>query len=321
MIVYGFRKVSEADFPIHGPRRNPDGWQFRHDQFRRNAESALQHVQRRRSVCRTIISGSPTSPPPSSSHGLVNKRPAFSTMTPMKQEYELADDTSHGSNNETISDCLVRLNDMLENVQSRTTNIHHALGQLRVAQTQQQELLASVVTFATSLIPNDSSTANNEAINRLKLKLLAQHNPRVDSMPVLDEPTTQYIKHNTRPSPTALATADKNNNDGVSLVCTSEPGCESSPSASTLQLPPIYSRPVDYPLNTNDQTQYRRENNGNTKHATIPFVTLPCINAATTVSTATSSIHDGSITSGNNNSNSLSSPSSSLPTLRSLALP
>ena len=156
MIVYGFRKVSEADFPIHGPRRNPDGWQFRHDQFRRNAESALQHVQRRRSVCRAIISGSSTSPPPSS-HGLVNKRPAFSTMTTMKQEYELADDTSHGSNNEPISDCLVRLNDMLENVQSRTTNIHHALGQLRVAQTQQQEVKfgskTSYHTLCSSLIP------------------------------------------------------------------------------------------------------------------------------------------------------------------------
>lgn len=144
MIVYGFRKVSEAEFPIHGPRRNPDGWQFRHDQFRRNAEGALQHVQRRRSVCRTIASGSPTSPPPSSPYGPINKRAALSTS--MKYEHDLADDASHGSNNDSaINDCLVRLNDMLENVQSRTTNIHNALGQLRVAQTQQQEVKLRVV--------------------------------------------------------------------------------------------------------------------------------------------------------------------------------
>lgn len=144
MIVYGFRKVSEAEFPIHGPRRNPDGWQFRHDQFRRNAEGALQHVQRRRSVCRTIASGSPTSPPPSSPYGPINKRAALPAS--MKHEHELVDDASHGSNNDNaINDCLVRLNDMLENVQSRTTNIHHALGQLRVAQTQQQEVKLRVV--------------------------------------------------------------------------------------------------------------------------------------------------------------------------------
>lgn len=145
------------------------------------------------------------------------------------------------------------------------------------------------------------------AVNRLKQKL-DQHNQQL----VHNEPTN----HDTRLSPPALttttttATADKDNKH---RMCSSEPACASS--SSTLQLPPIYSRPTN-PLHTSDQaTPYQLENTTK-QHTCIPFVTLPCINSAT----AGSSIHDGGMTTTSTNNNNASS-SSSLPTLRSLALP
>lgn len=141
------------------------------------------------------------------------------------------------------------------------------------------------------------------AVNRLKQKL-DQHNQQL----VHNEPTN----HDTRLSPPALttSTADKDNKH---RMYSSEPACASS--SSTLQLPPIYSRPTN-PLHTSNQaTPYQLENTTK-QHTCIPFVTLPCINSAT----AGSSIHDGGMTTTSTNNNNASS-SSSLPTLRSLALP
>ncbi|KAI9498359.1 HSF-type DNA-binding-domain-containing protein [Zychaea mexicana] len=155
--LYGFRKVCDSEAPANSnnsqcheqqqqqqqhhhhqhQRLAQEGWQFRHDCFRRDASHMLHHIVRKRGHCRQ-----PLSDPSMSSVSA----PSTSTMT---NPFSAAAAAAAGNDvNDEVPARLAKIEQTMQQMEAKSATAQDCILQLRLAQTHQNETLCALLALA-----------------------------------------------------------------------------------------------------------------------------------------------------------------------------
>ncbi|KAI8139694.1 hypothetical protein BJV82DRAFT_241451 [Fennellomyces sp. T-0311] len=126
--LYGFRKVCDSEVSANSnlcdQRPTSEGWQFRHDCFRRDSSHLLHHIVRKRGHCRQ----------PLSDPVLSNGSSPSSSSAPSKM-------ITPGAEDDEVPARLARIENTMQEMEAKTATAHDCILQLRLTQTRQNEVL------------------------------------------------------------------------------------------------------------------------------------------------------------------------------------
>ncbi|KAI7855450.1 hypothetical protein BDC45DRAFT_93113 [Circinella umbellata] len=150
--LYGFRKVCDSEVPANPnqceqqqstqqqsqqQQQQQEGWQFRHDCFRRDSSHLLHHIVRKRGHCRQPLSDSSMADVGGPVSGGASGSSILNTFS-----------SGNSEATEEIPQRLAKIEHSMQQMEAKSATAQNYILQLRLAQTRQNETISALLGLA-----------------------------------------------------------------------------------------------------------------------------------------------------------------------------